>query len=138
MISMADRLKMIATISGGGNVVINGPLVINNSVAGENGMVANRLSGGDEQSESVRTRKLLYFDQMNNRNSKAWNKFRIDDISPKALSVVFSSDEILNEIMSSADNPFIKGHIVDVVVMTVKGEPKVYKVTAYHESVDIE
>lgn len=138
MISMADRLKMIATISGDGNVVINGPLVINNSVAGESGMVANRLSGGDEQSESVRTRKLLYFDQMNKRNSKAWNKGRIDDISPKALSVVFSSDEILNEIMSSADNPFIKGHIVDVVVMTVNGEPKVYKVTAYHESVDIE
>ena len=86
----------------------------------------------------MRTRKLLYFDQMNKRNSKAWNKGRIDDISPKALSVVFSSDEILKDIMISSDNPFIKGHIVDVAVMTVKGEPKVYKVTAYHESVDIE
>lgn len=49
MISMADRLKMIATISGDGNVVINGQLVINNSVAVESGMVANRLSGGDER-----------------------------------------------------------------------------------------
>lgn len=87
MIRMADRLKMIATIRGDGNVVINGPLVMNNSVAGESGMVANRLSGGDEQSESVRIRKLLYFDQMNNRNSKAWNKGRIDDISPNALSL---------------------------------------------------
>lgn len=87
MISMEDRLKMIATISGDGNVVINGPLVINNSVAWESGIVANRLSCGDEKSESVRTRKLLYFDQMNKRNSNAWNKGRIDDISPKALSL---------------------------------------------------
>ena len=87
MIRMADRLKMIATISSDGNVVINGQLVINNSVAVESGMVANRLSCWDEQSESVRTRKLLYFDQMNKRNSKAWNKGRIDDISPKALSL---------------------------------------------------
>lgn len=128
----------IATIRGDGNVVINGPLVINNSVAVESGIAANMLSGWDEQSESVMTRKLLYFDQMNNRNSKSWNKGMIDDISPNALYVVFSSDEILKDIMISSDNPFIKGHIVDVAVMTVKGEPKVYKVTAYHESVDIE
>lgn len=126
------------TIASSGNIINNGTLIINNNSATRTQSAISKLTKDQQQEETVRNKKLLYFDQISKRNLKSSNKGKIDDISPKALSVIFDNEDIQKQIMGSVDNPLQKGHIVDVVVQTVKDEPKVYKIVAYYESVDIE
>jgi hypothetical protein len=128
----------LQAVKGNSNVIVNGPVVINNYVANESENAMKLMPDETNQQETVRSKQLLYFDQVSKKNSKSGNKGKIDAISPKALPVVFETSELLRQITECEDNPFNKGHIVDVVVQTVNSMPKVYKVIAYYESFPID
>ena len=64
---------------------------------------------------------------------------RIDQV-PRTL--IYASDlagqRIKDEILKPDGNPFQKGFIVDLDVETVGGRPKVYRVIAVHEVIDLD
>ena len=66
------------------------------------------------------------------------NKGVIDAISDRKLGLVFDSDLLEDEILRSAQNPMLKGYIVDVIVQTVLGKPAAYKIMALHDVIDLD
>lgn len=57
----------------------------------------------------------------------------IESISKKPVKVLMP-EEIKEKIGLTAQYPFQYAHIVDVMVETIEGKPKLYKIIKYHES----
>ena len=51
---------------------------------------------------------------------------------------MFDSDTLEDDILRSAQNPMLKGYIVDVIVQTVQGKPAAYKIMALHDVIDLD
>ncbi|WP_162630752.1 hypothetical protein [Paracoccus endophyticus] len=64
---------------------------------------------------------------------------RIDE-TPRTLVYVsdFAGQRIKDEIFEDGGNPFQKGFIVDVDVETARGRPKIYRVLAVHDVLDLD
>ena len=64
---------------------------------------------------------------------------RIDE-TPRTLVYVsdLAGQRIKDEIFKDGGNPFQKGFIVDVDVETVRGKPKLYRVLAVHDGLDLD
>lgn len=89
-----------------------------------------------ESGEIVHHGQLLYFHQMSKGDTKSGCKGTIEALCPNPVNVTFTGGT-KEQLMSSAENPFIKAHYVDVVVQTIKGRPANYKITAYRGVIDM-
>lgn len=66
------------------------------------------------------------------------NRVVIDAIFPgKSLALFFDSDEMKEQVLSLASENLDRLFLVDVVVQTIEGKPKAYKVTVLHGFADI-
>ena len=90
-----------------------------------------------EQEEPVEngdyTQVLMYWAQA--APNKETDQAVIEAIWPKPVKVILP-DRIKQEILLDEPYPFKKLYIVDVNVQTVKGRPKLYKITRYYSSMD--
>ena len=59
----------------------------------------------------------------------------IESISKKPVKVLMP-EEIKEKIGLTAQYPFQYAHLVDVIVETIEGKPKLYKINKYHESIE--
>ncbi len=90
-----------------------------------------------EQEEPVEngdyTQVLMYWAQA--APDKETDQAVIEAVWPKPVKVILP-DRIKQEILLDEPYPFKKLYIVDVNVQTVKGRPKLYKITRYYSSMD--
>lgn len=84
-------------------------------------------------------RRLMTIYQMRgDMNVDAGNKAVIESISPRKVSVVFSSDDLKEAILHSDDNPTKKAYWVDVETLNVNGRLVGYNVLALHDTIPID
>lgn len=83
-------------------------------------------------------KQLMAIYQVRKDGADRGNKGVIDAISDRKLGLVFDSDTLEDDILRSAQNPMLKGYIVDVIVQTVQGKPAAYKIMALHDVIDLD
>ena len=83
-------------------------------------------------------KQLMTINQVRKDGADRGNKGVIDAISDRKLGLVFDSDTLEDDILRSAQNPMLKGYIVDVIVQTVQGKPAAYKIMALHDVIDLD
>lgn len=83
-------------------------------------------------------KQLMTIYQVRKDGADRGNKGVIDAISDRKLGLVFDSDTLEDDILRSAQNPMLKGCIVDVIVQTVQGKPAAYKIMALHDVIDLD
>lgn len=83
-------------------------------------------------------KQLMTIYQVRKDGADRGNKGVIDAISDRKLGLVFDSDTLEDDILRSAQNPMLKGYIVDVIVQTVLGKPAAYKIMALHDVIDLD
>ena len=83
-------------------------------------------------------KQLMTIYQVRKDGADRGNKGVIDAISDRKLGLVFDSDTLEDDILRSAQNPMLKGYIVDVIVQTVQGKPAAYKIMALHDVIDLD
>ena len=93
-----------------------------------------------EPSINLYERQLLTIYQVRKDcNSKAGNKGVIEDISPnKTVGLLFSSNDLQDEILYSSENPTQKGYYVDVKVHLRDEKIIAYEILKLHDIIDIE
>ena len=72
----------------------------------------------------------------NDVKSSAGDRAIIESIYPKAVKVVFASEELKRQVLQRAENPFEGGYLIDVQVETINGRPAIYKVLTIHDTLD--
>lgn len=83
----------------------------------------------------IYTHQLLYFKQARADNKQGF-KGIIESISPKELKVCFTDEHTWKAV--TENHPFNYAYIVDVDVQTIDGKPKLYKILALHDIVDLD
>lgn len=82
--------------------------------------------------ETTFPRVLLYWHTASLGNS---NTGVIEKVTDKPLPVTIDNDEWKKQMLAGKTNPLLIGFIVDVEVLYVRGEPKVYRVINFHEAI---
>lgn len=81
---------------------------------------------------------LYWFQARGTLTNQAGDKGIIESISTNPVKVVFDSDKTKALLLLQAgENPFRSAYIVDVFVETINGKPALYKITNFHERIDI-
>lgn len=82
---------------------------------------------------------LMYWDRASNTQSNSkTDRARIDAIQDKPVAVAFANADLKNQLLFEPERPFAKAFLVDVEVQTVRGEPRLYKVTRLHDVIDLD
>lgn len=79
---------------------------------------------------------VFYWTQTRSDNKKGY-KGVIESISEKEVKVLFESDEIQYEMIHCEEQIYEKAYIVDVYVETIKDKPAVYRITKFHEAIEL-
>lgn len=91
----------------------------------------------DDEAENIHRRKLMYWFQTKFvDHAETGDKAIIDDISKKPVKVIFENDEVKRHMLAG-DRRFSRSwhelaYVVDVEVMTVRDQPRMYKIIRYH------
>lgn len=91
----------------------------------------------DTPNDHPHSRKVMYWHQAKfDRHSATGDKAVIEDISKKALKVIFENNAV-KEAMLAGDSRFDKpwhklAYVVDVEVQTIKDVPKMYTILRYY------
>lgn len=92
----------------------------------------------DTPNDHIHRRKVMYWHQAKfDRRSDTGDKAVIEDISKKALKVIFENNAV-KDTMLAGDRHFNKpwhelAYVVDVEVQTIRDVPKMYTVLRYYE-----
>ena|SRR3990167_1897177 len=99
--------------------------------------ISRKIELLDQPEDHIHRQKVMYWYQAKfDPQSETGNKAIIDDISRKALKVLFENNAVKESMLHPSDT-FTKqwhelAYVVDVEVQTVRGEPKIYKVLKYY------
>ena len=94
----------------------------------QNGISREKLSL-KESGSNPESQVLFYWDSAKyDEKSKSIDRGFVDSISQSSLKVIFKSQDIKKQMLDMNDNPFHFLFIVDLEVMTVQGQPTVYKI----------
>lgn len=92
-----------------------------------------------DTAEVTLSRQLMTIFQMRgDMGTNTGNKAIIEAISPRALPLVFETDDLKLSILAIDDNPTKQAYLVDVVIQQAGGRPAAYKVMALHDIVPLE
>jgi hypothetical protein len=120
-----------------GNVTIYQISIGSNDANAMQNRIAKQLEALDLPNENIHRRKVMYWYQAKfDKESDTGNRAKIDDISGRALKVIFENNQIKEEMLHPQKD-FVRpwqdlAYVVDVEVQTVRNEPKVYKVLRYY------
>lgn len=76
----------------------------------------------------------LTFQQTRN-NPEIGNRAKIESIYHLPIKVIFSNEEVHQEMLMHDENPLTGIYLVDVRVETVNDKPVLYKIVKYHERI---
>ena len=79
---------------------------------------------------------VLYWSQARNDNKKG-DKAVIESISEKEVKVVYDSEDLKYRMIYEQPHIFDTAYVVDVYVETIKDKPVLYKIVAFHDTVDL-
>jgi len=91
----------------------------------------------DDEDQNIHKRKLMYWYQTKFvQHAETGDKAVIEDISIKPIKVIFENDEVKRHMLAG-DSRFSRpwhelAYVVDIEVMTVRGQPRMYKVLRYY------
>lgn len=125
------------------NITNNGTMTVVNVSNADAGIIRNSITKSLEAtrkpSSGIHEKVLLtWFQARNDPKAKTGDKAIIESINSRAVKALFVTEATKSKLLSSSENPFTKGYIVDVSVETVRGKPKVYRIIDVHETVDLE
>lgn len=120
-----------------------------------NNIVLNPLSANETQSRAIRDRikeekkelsqkgkkieykQALYLEQIKrDLDSKKGNKGVIKELNENSLNIIWESEDDKQKMLSCDDNPFNMIFIVDVEIVEVNSETKLYKIINVHEIIE--
>lgn len=120
-----------------------------------NNVVLNPLSANETESRAIRDKikeekkelsqkgkkieykQALYLEQIKrNLDSKKGNKGVIKELNENSLNLIWENEDEKQEMLSCDDNPFKMIFIVDVEIVEVNSETKLYKVIKVHEIIE--
>jgi hypothetical protein len=76
---------------------------------------------------------LYWYQARDDKMSKTGDKGIIESVSKKPVRVRWANDGIKAQLLHGNENPFEEAYLVDVMVQTIQGKPKVYLVLAVHD-----
>lgn len=79
---------------------------------------------------------VLYWSQARNDN-KQGDKAVIESISNKEVKVIYGTEELKHKMIHEQPHIFDTAYVVDVYVETIKDKPVLYKITAFHDTIDL-
>ena len=98
---------------------------------------AKEIQALRESQMGLHQKVLLYWYQTRNDTvSAAGDRAIIESISSSPLKTVFVAEPLKASMLAMDENIFKKAFLVDVLVETIGGVPKLYKIQAVHEAVD--
>jgi hypothetical protein len=116
---------------------VNGNVYVNMSSHDANALqgTARRLLDEMEAPSMGRHNSVvLYFHQARNETTNsAGDKAIIEQISTRPVRTKFANENLKREMVFKQENPFLEAYLVDVVVQTVRGAPKLYTIETLHE-----
>lgn len=82
---------------------------------------------------------MIFTQVRNSPDAKKGTKGLIDSLNPKALNIIFSTNEIAESIIQVENvNPFTTVFVVDVSIETVNGIPVAYKIHRLYDMFPLE
>lgn len=92
-----------------------------------------------ESTSGLHEKVLFYWWQARaDAKSKVGDRGIIESIARSPIKVICLNDEIKSEMVFADDNPFMVAYIVDVLVETIRGQPRLYKILKVHDKFDRE
>lgn len=79
---------------------------------------------------------VLYWSQARNDNKKG-DKAVIESISDREVKVIYDTEELKYRMIHEQPHIFDTAYVVDVYVETIRDKPVVYKIVAFHDTVEI-
>lgn len=128
--SAEDKIS-IQSVNGN---IFNGSVTINQNFGVEALDMLKKYAPSNTNNEQIYTNQMLYFVSLTTK--PRGHRGKIDNLSKRALNVVFDTEEIQNQFIHGEENPFEKTHLVDVVLITKEDKPFAYKVMKYHGAYD--
>lgn len=90
-----------------------------------------------EPEQKLFSKRLMYWHAATRgRSSKTTDKAVIESITDKALPVYIPDEELKQKMLAGRENPFLVGFVVDVELLTVKGEVRGYTVKHLYETLE--
>ena len=117
--------------NGGGSVTINyqEANALQNAVSRERNLLKEPLVGLHEQ-------VVLTFQQTRN-DPDTGNRAKIESIYHLPVKVVFANEDVHQAMPLNDENPLTGIYLVDVRVETVNNKPILYKITRFHERIEV-
>lgn len=84
----------------------------------------------------LHTKVVLYWSQARNDNKKG-DKAVIESISDSEVKVIYDTEDLKYKMIHEQPHIFDTAYIVDVYVETIKDKPILYKIVAFHDTVNI-
>ena len=120
-----------------GQVTINNYIVSSEQAEKAIRKVGREIAALDDEDQNVHKRKLMYWYQTKFvEHADTGDKAVIEDITSKPVKVIFENDEVKRHMLAG-DSRFTRpwhelAYVVDVEVMTVRGQARMYKVLRYY------
>lgn len=135
----ASKMEVTTTINGG----VNLNFYVNSKEASkiqdsckteiDNLKLAQHIDGVNERVV------LTWYQARSDPKSIQGNKGVIEEISERAMNIIFDSEELKEQMLHNNDiNPLNTAFVVDVKIQSIQGVPKIYKVLKLHEYFEID
>lgn len=130
--------NVIINIKGKNNKVVLNPLSVNEN---ESRIIRDRIREEKKElthkEKSVKTNQALYLEQIKrNLDSKKGNKGVIKELNENSLNLIWQNESEKQEMLNCDDNPLKMIFIVDVEIVDVNSETKLYKILKLHEIIE--
>lgn len=126
--------------------------VVNNGKVEFSGCTINYHQSNDSQNQirkevesmqaqvadSVKEKVLMKIFQINANTESRANKAIIDSVCNRKLPITYANEDVKSQILADDINPIKNVYIVDVEVMTVEGQPTVYRILKVHETLPLD
>jgi hypothetical protein len=122
-------------IKGKNNQIVLNPLSANETEARA---IRDRIKEDKKEliqkDKSIEYKKALYLEQIKrDLDSKKGNKGVIKELNENSLNIIWDNEDDKQKMLSCDDNPFKMIFIVDVEIIEVNSETKLYKIMKLHE-----
>lgn len=130
--------NILIQIKGKNNKIIMNPLSVNEM---ESRVIRDRIREEkkelSQKDKSVQINQALYLEQIKRDiESKKGNKGVIKELNENSLNLIWENENEKLKMLNCDDNPFKMIFIVDVEIVEVNSEIKIYKILKLHEIIE--
>ena len=99
---------------------------------------ARQIAALKEPVSGLKEKVLLRWYQTRNSLENTGDRAIIESIHPRPLKAIFNSPAIKRSMLQLSENLYSQAFIVDVMVDTIEGSPKLYKIMEMHDHIDLD